>query len=96
MHYVAICLDKADSLQVRLAHRAAHLDFLRANAATIKVCGPLLADDGTTMTGSLLIVDATDRKAVDAILAQDHYRKTGLFESVDVRPWRWVVGEPVA
>lgn len=96
MHYVAICRDKPDSLHVRLANRAGHLDFLRANAETIKVCGPLLADDGTTMTGSLLIVDAPDRKTVDAILTRDPYRKAGLFESVEVHPWRWVVGKPVA
>jgi uncharacterized protein YciI len=94
MHYAAICLDKPNSLQIRLANRAAHLDYLRAHTATLKVCGPLLADDGETMIGSLLIIEAPDRKAADAILAEDPYRKAGLFASSEVRPWRWVVGSP--
>jgi uncharacterized protein YciI len=94
MHYAAICFDKPNSLQIRLANRAAHLDFLRAKAATLKVCGPLLADDGETMIGSLLIIEAPDRKAAEAILAEDPYRKAGLFASSELRPWRWVVGSP--
>jgi uncharacterized protein YciI len=94
MHYAAICLDKPNSLQIRLANRAAHLDYLRAHTATLKVCGPLLADDGETMIGSLLIIEAPDRKTADAILAEDPYRKAGLFASSEVRPWRWVVGSP--
>jgi hypothetical protein len=94
MHYAAICLDKPNSLQIRLANRAAHLDYLRAQAATMKVCGPLLADDGETMIGSLLIIEAPDRKAAEAILAKDPYRKAGLFASSELRPWRWVVGSP--
>jgi uncharacterized protein YciI len=96
MHYVAICFDKPNSQPIRLANRAAHLDYLRTRAATLKVCGPMLADDGETMIGSLLIIDAPDRKAADAILAEDPYRKAGLFASSEVRPWRWVVGLPIA
>jgi len=95
MHFVAICFDKPNSEEIRLAHRAAHLDYLRANAKTIKSCGPFLADDGESMVGSMLIVEAESRAQVDAILAQDPYRKAGLFGSIDVRGWRWVIGVPV-
>src|SRR5690606_15406948 len=61
--YVAICLDKPDSQQLRLGNRAAHLDYLRAHADAIKTCGPFVEDDGTTMVGSLLVIDAPDRAA---------------------------------
>jgi hypothetical protein len=96
MYFVAICLDKPDSLQLRLANRAAHLDYLRARSKTIRICGPMLADDGDVMIGSMLIVEAPNRTAADAILAEDPYRKAELFASIQVRPWRWVLGEPVA
>jgi uncharacterized protein len=95
MYYVAICLDKPNSQELRLARRAAHLDYLRANSKTIKSCGPFLADDGRAMVGSLLIIEAEDRVGVDAVLSQDPYRQAGLFDSVEVRGWRWVVGCPI-
>lgn len=96
MHFVALCLDKPDGQSIRLANRAAHLDFLRAKSKEIEVCGPLLSDDGQTMIGSLLILQADSKDAADKILAEDPYRKANLFYSVEVRAWRWVVGTPGA
>ena len=95
MHFVAICLDKPDSQQVRLANRIAHLDYLRANSDAIKSCGPFLTDDDSMMIGSMLIIEAKDRAEVDKLLERDPYRKAGLFDSVQVRGWRWVVGCPI-
>lgn len=95
MHFVAICLDKPNSLDLRLANRAAHLDYLREHAKAIRTCGPLLADDGETMIGSMLILEVPNREAADAILAEDPYRKASLFAKVEIRPWRWVIGTPI-
>lgn len=95
MLFVAICIDKPGSQELRLANRAAHLDYLRLNSQSIKACGPFLSEDGATMNGSLLIVEAEDRKACEAILARDPYQAAKLFQSVEIRPWRWVIGAPV-
>lgn len=95
MHFVVICLDKSNSLDLRLANRAAHLDYLRNHSNTIRTCGPLLGDDGETMIGSMLILDVPNRESAEAILAEDPYRQAGLFASVDVRRWRWVIGTPI-
>lgn len=94
MHFIAMCLDKPDSQSVRLANRAAHLDFLRSHSKSIPVCGPLLSDDGQNMIGSLLILQTENRAGAEKILAEDPYRKAELFGSVELRPWRWVVGTP--
>lgn len=94
MHFVAICLDKPNSLDLRLTNRAAHLDYLCKHTKTIRTCGPLLDDDGETMIGSMLILDVPNRAAADAILAEDPYKKAHLFATVEVRPWRWVIGTP--
>jgi uncharacterized protein YciI len=94
MHFVAICLDKPNSLDLRLSNRAAHLEYLRAHASTIRTCGPLLHDDGETMIGSMLILDAPSREAAEAILAKDPYKQANLFAKVELRPWRWVIGTP--
>jgi uncharacterized protein YciI len=94
--FVAICTDKPGSQEVRLCNRAAHLDYLRLNAEYIKTCGPFVADDGITMNGSMLVVEAENREAVKVILARDPYQSAGLFATVDIRPWRWVVGSPLS
>lgn len=96
MHFIAVCLDKPESQSLRLTNRAAHLDFLRAYSKSIPVCGPLLSEDGQNMIGSLLILHAENRPAAEKILAEDPYRKAELFGSVELRPWRWVVGTPGA
>lgn len=94
MHFVAICLDRPDGLETRLANRADHLEYLRKHAQHIRTCGPLLAEDGETMIGSMLIIDAPTRASCEAILAEDPYKLARLFASVEVRPWRWVIGNP--
>jgi uncharacterized protein len=94
MLFVAICTDRPDGQDIRLANRVAHLDYLRLNTQYIKTCGPFIDDDGNSMNGSMLIVEAEDRKAAEAVLSRDPYREAGLFSSVDVRPWRWVIGSP--
>lgn len=88
MLFAVTCLDKPDSLALRLANRDAHLAF--AKDQPLIIGGPLLSDDGQTMVGSLLVVDAPDRTALDAILAADPYAKAGLFASVTIRPYKKV------
>ncbi len=85
------CRDKKGALQVRLDNRAAHLDFLGQHAQKVILAGPLLTDDHQTPIGSLLVLDFDDRAALDAFLAQDPYAQAGLFERVDVLPFRKVL-----
>jgi uncharacterized protein YciI len=93
--FVAICIDKPGNQELRLQNRAAHLDYLRLNNETVKACGPFLTEDGKQMVGSLLVLEAEDRSAAEAVLARDPYRAAELFQSIEIRPWRWVVGAPV-
>lgn len=91
MLYAVTCLDKPDSARIRQENRPAHLEFAAAAGSILKMGGPLLSDDGERMIGSLLVVEAADRAALDAWLAQDPYAKAGLFESVTVRPFKWLL-----
>ncbi len=96
MYFAISCIDKAGALSLRMANRPAHMAFLKANAAALKFAGPYLGEDGEAMTGSLIILEAADRVAAEAFAAADPYAKAGLFESVDIRPWKWVIGNPDA
>jgi uncharacterized protein len=90
MHFHFLCKDKPDSLKIRLDTRTAHLDYLQGFGKAVVAAGPLLADDGQTMTGSVLILELADRAAAEAFAKNDPYAKAGLFASVTITPWRKV------
>ena len=91
MLYVIQCVDKPGSGDVRAANRNAHLAYLESFGAQVFAAGPTLTDDGSAMTGSLLIVEFEDRAAAERFCADDPYAKAGLFESATIRPWRKVL-----
>jgi uncharacterized protein len=90
MHFAIVCLDKPGHGTVRAENRPAHLAHLKAHEAQILVAGPLLGDDGQAPVGSLLVMDFGDPEAARKFADDDPYAKAGLFQSVDIRPWRKV------
>ncbi|MGJ0506728.1 MAG: YciI family protein [Methylocystis sp.] len=90
MLFVALCHDKPGHVDLRMSTRAAHLAFLEKHAARVKLGGPFIENDQPV--GSMLILDCADEAAARALLAEDPYAQAGLFERVDVRAWRRVVG----
>jgi uncharacterized protein YciI len=86
------CLDKADALQVRLGAREAHLAYVRERLDQVKLAGPLL-DDAGEMAGSLLILDVADKAAAEAFNAADPYTVAGLWQRVDVKPFKASIGQ---
>jgi uncharacterized protein YciI len=86
--FVAICLDIKDGLERRMSVREAHLAYVRTlPPGFIKLAGPFLDPTGQ-MCGSMFIFEVEGRDAVDAYFAKDPYVLTGLFASMDIRPWR--------
>jgi uncharacterized protein YciI len=88
MHFAIYCLDKADALATRLAVYDDHRAYLASQTSVaIVISGPLLADDGETMIGSLFIVDADDRDAVDQFHRSDPFMLNGVWERKEIRPF---------
>ncbi|WP_424988413.1 YciI family protein [Microbulbifer sp. S227A] len=85
-----IARDKKDALQTRLDNRAAHLAYIE-ETGVVTQAGPLLGDEGA-MIGSLVILDVADVDAARDWAANDPYAKAGLFENVELIPWKKVVG----
>ena len=96
MLFIATCVDKPHSLEKRLENRPAHLAFLAALGARVKVGGAMLADDLKTPVGSMLIFEGESEADIRAILAKDPYALAGLFDSVTIKPWRQAVGQILA
>jgi uncharacterized protein YciI len=92
MLFVITALDRPGALDLRLKVRPAHLEYLEGRATQIRVGGPLLDRDDQPM-GSLLIIEAADRVAAEAFAAGDPYGREGVFEKVEIRPWRAALGD---
>lgn len=89
--YTLTCIDKPGALELRMANRPAHLDFLAGLGGAVKLGGPFL-DEAGNPAGSLLIVETEDLAGAEAIAEADPYGKAGLFESVTIRPFRLTIG----
>jgi uncharacterized protein len=71
--------DRDDAGDLRQHVRPEHKAYLTQVAERIAVAGPLLAEDGQTMRGSLLVIDFADRAAALAWLAQEPFTRAGLY-----------------
>lgn len=89
--FVLTCIDKPDALEVRMGAREAHLDYVR-RANVTRLGGPFL-DAGGAMAGSLMIIEVEDLAAAAAFSAADPYVAAGLFQSVEIRPFRVTIGD---
>lgn len=87
MLFAIHALDRDGALDTRLAHYDAHKAFLSDTSAfgiTIVMSGPLVADDGATMIGSLFLVEAPDRAAVERFNAADPFHAAGIWTRVTI------------
>ncbi|KRS16881.1 YciI family protein [Roseovarius indicus] len=84
-----IARDKPGALEIRTENREKHLAYLK-ETGVVSQAGPLLGDDGN-MCGSLVILDVEDMAAAEAWAENDPYAKAGLFETVELIPWKKVI-----
>ena len=69
-------IDRPNVLADRLEHYPAHRAYIESEAngaLEIVLSGPLQSDDGATMTGSLFIIEAPDRSAVERFVTADPF-----------------------
>jgi uncharacterized protein YciI len=90
MQFVILCQDKPESLELRMATRPAHLDYLKTQDAQLLGAGPLL-DDKDSPIGSMLMVEFPSEAEAKTFSDNDPYTKAGLFAKVEVRRWRCLV-----
>jgi uncharacterized protein YciI len=85
--FVIHATDKTDALPARAKHyraHRAHLDEAGRQGVTVLMAGPLVADDGESPVGSLFVIEAKDRAAVDTFTRSDPYHLNGVWERVDI------------
>ena len=95
MRFVVWATDRAGMLAQRLAVRDEHRIRLRnpaPHAVTVVVAGPTLDAGAQAMNGTLLVVDADSEQAVRDFVDGDPYVREGVYDSVEIRPWRCGLG----
>lgn len=85
MIHVFVLMDRAGAADLRARVRPQHKAYLAQVAERIAFAGPLLADDGETMIGSLLAIDFANRDAATAWLRDEPFTRAGLYASVQVQ-----------
>jgi uncharacterized protein YciI len=91
MLFVVIGHDAPDAKEKRPQHRLAHLEHLAvlSRQGRIPLAGPF-----TDGTGSLIVLEAESRAAAWAIVGTDPYVVNGVFNKVEVKPFKQVFPEP--
>lgn len=80
----------------RQAARAAHLEGIRPRVERGEIlAGGAILDDAGQMIGSAVIAEFASRAELDAWLAQDPYVTEGVWQQIEVKPYRLaVLGRP--
>lgn len=84
-------IDRPGAAELRAEVAEAHREFVGKYVDKMLLGGPMLADDGKTAVGSLIVMDFADREAAMDMMAQEPYNQAGLFESVTIRAFHAVV-----
>jgi hypothetical protein len=90
MIFMIYCIDKENSQELRQANRDDHLAYIREHLQDVYCAGPVLGEDGQTPVGSLLMMDFPTRAYAEAFAEADPYNRAGVFERVEIKPWKEV------
>jgi len=89
MPFFVRLVDKPGTGSLRQAHRDAHIAYVREHVDRFLIGGVTLDHaEGAAPNGAAYVLDFPDRAAVEAYLAGDPFVRAGLFELIEIRPYR--------
>jgi hypothetical protein len=91
MQFLLIAYDGTDpgALERRMACREEHLEKI----ALIRKSGEFLfggaiLNEAGSMTGSVIVYEVADRKTLDALLLNEPYIYKGVWDKIEIKPFR--------
>jgi uncharacterized protein YciI len=96
MLYVIYQEDGPDSKAIRATTKDAHLAYLDQHEDILVLGGAMLAEDGGTRIGSVLILNVPSLEAAEQFSLNEPFRKAGLFKSVKITRMRRGQWNPAA
>ena len=98
MYIVIFGIDKPGMADVRNERLQAFRDYLAHHpdhpAVALHHSGPLLSDEGETMVGTHVVIEAPSLEAARAFVADSPFGQADLWAELHVRPWNWLAGKP--
>ena len=98
MYVAAFITDKSGAGQARDEARPAFMEYLRSHPAHPDVVvhhgGPTLGDDGESIVGRLILMEAPSVEAARAFLDDSPFAKADVFAECHVHAWDWTTGRP--
>jgi uncharacterized protein len=95
MQFLVVARDGADdgAIERRQQTRPTHLASIAplVEGGNVLIGGAIL-NDGGDMIGSMLLVDFPDRSGLDGWLERDPYVVDGVWQEIEVTPFRTAVG----
>jgi uncharacterized protein len=98
MLFVIHALDKKNEMPTRAKHyrdHRIHLDRAEDYQVDVITAGTLLADDGETPCGSVFVIDAASRTALERFVQSDPYHVNGVWDRVDIHGYNRKRGTPI-
>jgi len=97
--WIVLGTDYPDNTDKRMAARAAHFAYWEGRKDAdgndiLQMGGPVTDEAGDMMTGSMFILRLPTLAQAEALLANDPYVTQGVFETYEIRPWKWLAGTP--
>jgi uncharacterized protein len=88
MLYIIYQTDKPGGAELRAKTRDAHFKYLDDHQDILVLGGAMLAEDGATRTGSVLIVNVASLAEARNFSENEPFRKNGLFSRVEINHMR--------
>ncbi len=92
MLFVIHALDNDGMLDTRTQTFDAHKEYVAGADVQVVMSGPLVTDDGETVIGSLFLIEAADRAALDAFHHGDPFFKAGIWKEIHIQAFHRRVG----
>lgn len=94
MTILITCRYRDGGADARLAIRDVHLEYIVAHRSEIRYAGALASDDDRDAVGMLIAHEADDFEVAEAFMAEEPYRRNGLFAEVTYARLRQFIPHP--
>jgi uncharacterized protein YciI len=95
MLFAVLFTDRPDQGALRATHLQAHIDWVAAHQAQVRVAGSLREQLGQVPKGGLWIVESESKESVHQLLQTDPFWTCGLRQSVEVLHWSKALDQQV-
>ena len=92
MAFLAFCRDGSDKREQRRGALEAHLAYIRTILDRVAVAGPWHPEPGAPAAGSCFIYHTDERAEAEALLHNDPYYRSGVYDEVTLVRFQGVAG----